>query len=64
MSPFPFCCCPRKIWINIRYDLNGKGMNAGGSGRKGQNGGLQGPLCHWLMAAETSTGWQVGVPAT
>jgi hypothetical protein len=25
---------------------------------------LQGPVCHWLMAAETSPGWQVGAPAT
>jgi hypothetical protein len=40
-------------------------LPVGGSARRGHNnGGPQGPLCHWLMAAETSPGWQVGAPAT
>jgi hypothetical protein len=38
-------------------------QDVGGGGRTGHNGGPQGPLCHWLMAAETSPGWQVGAPA-
>jgi hypothetical protein len=38
--------------------------NVDGSARRGQNGGPQGPLCHWLMAAETSPDWQVGAPTT
>ena len=29
----------------------------GSGARRGHNGGPQGPLCHWLMAAETSPGW-------
>jgi hypothetical protein len=28
----------------------------GNGARRGHNGGPQGPLCHWLMAAETSPG--------
>ena len=35
----------------------------GGSARRGHNGGPQEPLYRWLMAAETSTGWQVSAPA-
>ena len=36
---------------------------AGGSARRGQMAGPQGPLCHWLTAAETTTrlaGWRAG----
>jgi hypothetical protein len=35
----------------------------GGSVRRGQNGGPQGPLYHRLMAAEISPGWQIGAQA-
>ena len=49
------------------YEADGwqvdRGLIVGGSARRGHDGGPQGPLCHWLMAAETSPGWQVSTPA-
>lgn len=44
----------------LEVGLRRKRMGVGGSARSGHNGGPQGPLCHWLMAAETSPGCQVG----
>jgi hypothetical protein len=48
--------------LNDRSFLALLGEGAKVAGAKGA--GAKGPLCHWLMAAETSPGRQVGGPAT
>jgi hypothetical protein len=49
--------------FHLKGGLRRKRMGVGGSARRGHNGGPQGPLCQWLMSAETSPGWQVSAPA-